>query len=123
MLGHRRVNPGIKFAGSLHNKLRPSSRTSVKPDKSFRNDDKHDNRDDCRHGDEFSGGGNQASENTVYDPLNESQANIQNDSFKSDTLKVNTPELSTDMLNALADTVAERLKTTLQHCNRLLIIL
>ena len=100
---------------TLHNKLRPSSRTSVKPDKSFHNDDKHDNRDDRRHGDEFSGGGNQASENTVYDPLNESQTNIQNeDSFKSDTLKVNTPELSTDMLNALADTVAERLKTTLQ---------
>lgn len=99
---------------TLHNKLRPSSRTSVKPDRSFHGDDKHDNWLHGYDGDEFSGGGNQGPENT-YDPLKESQANIQNnDSFKSDTLKLNTPELSTDMLNALADTVAERLKTTLQ---------
>lgn len=90
---------------TLHNKLRPSSRTSVKPDISVHDDDKHDNRLHGYDGDEFSVGGNQASENTAYDPLNESHSN---------TLKLNTPELSADMLNVLADTVAERLKTTLQ---------
>ena len=100
---------------TLHNKLRPSSRTSVKSDISFHDADKHDNRLHGYDGNEFSGAGDQASENTVHDHLNESQVDIQNkDSFKSDTLKLNTPELSTDMLNALADTVAERLKTTLQ---------
>ena len=100
---------------TLHNKLRPSSRTSVKPDMSFHDDDKHDNRLLGYDGDEFSAGGNEVSENTAYDPLNESQPNIENkDSFKTGTLKLNTPELSADMLNALADTVAERLKTTWQ---------
>ena len=100
---------------TLHNKLRPSSRTSTRSDISFHDDDKHDNRLHGCDGNEFSGGGNQVSENTVHDHVNESQADIQNkDSFKSDTLKLNTPELSTDVLNALADTVAERLKTTLQ---------
>ena len=32
----------------------------------------------------------------------------------NDSSKLKTPELSSDMLNALADTVAERLKATLQ---------
>ena len=100
---------------TLHNKFRPSSRTSVKPDISFHDDGKHDNRLHGNDGDEFSAGGNEASENTAYDPLNESQPNSENkDSFKIGTLKSNTPELSADMLNALADTVAERLKTTWQ---------
>lgn len=100
---------------TLHNKLRPSSRTSVKPDISVHDDDKHDNRLHGYDGDEFSVGGNQVSEKTAYDPLSESQPNNENrDSFKIDTLKSSTPELSADMLNALADTVAERLKTTLQ---------
>lgn len=101
---------------TLHNELRPSSRTSVKSDISLHGDDKHDNRLHGYDGNEFSGGGTQAYENTVHDPLNESPGSLQNKDVltSSTSLKLNTPELSADMLNALADTVAERLKTTLQ---------
>ena len=101
---------------TLHNKLRPSSRTSVKSDINFHGDDKLDNRLHDYDGNELSEGGTHVSENVVRDPLNESQDNIQNKATltSSTSLKLNTPELSTDMLNALADTVAERLKTSLQ---------
>lgn len=101
---------------TLHNKLRPSSRTSVKSDTSFHGDDKLDNRLQSYDGSEISEGGAQVSENAVRNSLNESQGSIQNKAAftGSTSLKLNSPELSADMLNALADTVAERLKNTLQ---------
>lgn len=99
---------------TLHNKLRPSSRTSAKSDISFHGDDKLDNRLYGYDGNELSEGDTQVSGNT--DPLSESRGSVQNkDALISDTsLKLNTQELSADVLNALADTVAERLKATLQ---------
>ena len=91
---------------TLHNKLRLSSRTSVKSDLSFHGDDKLDNH---LHG-EDSSHGNACT--VMGDPGSDSQNNsaLTNDV----SLKVNPPELSADVLNALADTVAERLKATLQ---------
>ena len=48
----------------------------------------------------------------MEDPANGSQNNgsLVNDA----SVKLNTPELSADMLSALADTAAEKLKATLQ---------
>lgn len=99
---------------TLHNKLRPSSRTSVKSDTGFHGDDKLDNRLHVYDSNEFPDGGTQAPESAVN--LNESQGSFQNKAAltSSASLKLNKPELSADVLNALADTVAERLKTSLQ---------
>ena len=96
---------------TLHNKLRPTSRTSVKSDISLHGDDKLDNR---FHSDDGSDGNTQVSHSTVSDPKH--MGDVQNNSvLANDTsTKLNTPELSADMLNALADTVAQRLKASLQ---------
>lgn len=91
---------------TLHNKLRPSSRTSVKSDLSFYGDDKLDNH---LHG-EDSSRGNACT--VMGDPGSDSHNNSALTNNVS--LKLHTPELSADVLNALADTVAERLKATLQ---------
>lgn len=91
---------------TLHNKLRPSSRTSVRSDLSFHGGDKLDNH---LHGDDGSHGNVHT---LMGDPANGSQ---NNEPLVNDTsVKLNTPELSADVLSALADTVAERLKATLQ---------
>ena len=121
---------------TLHNKLRPSSRTSVKSNLSLHGDDNHDSYhhgDDIRHGETDE-------DSLLNDPADTCTGNnimLPNDSSKlktpdltlqihvhcstgnnimlpNDSSKLKTPELSSDMLNALADTVAERLKAILQ---------
>ena len=94
---------------TLHNKLRPSSRTSLKSDISFHSDDKLDNH---FHGDDGSKENSHASHHAINDPVNGSRNNSTLTSEASS--KLNTPELSADMLNALADTVAQKLKASLQ---------
>jgi len=94
---------------TVHNKLRPSSRASVKSDASFHGDDKVDNH---LHGDEDSHGNAQVSYTIMSDAASDSRNN--STLINEASLKLNTPELSADVLNALADTVAQRLKATLQ---------
>ena len=98
---------------TLHNKQRPSSRTSLKSDTSCQVGDQID-RD--IYNDESSDRNRKIYGNTVTDSFSDTVINTQNkDSLLSaSSEKHNTPELSADMLNALADTVAERLKVSLQ---------
>ena len=96
---------------TLHNKLRPSSRTSVKADTSYHGNDKlgsyHHVGDDNEEN-------NLSRHGAVSDHLTVNR-NQSNTTIPSETSsKFNTPELSTDMLNALADTVAQKLKASLQ---------
>lgn len=98
---------------TLHNRQRPLSRTSVKSESNFqdggqvdrviRSDDSTD-RDRKIYGD------------TVSNSFSNTAVNTQSkDTLVSATSeKHDTPELSADMLNALADTVTERLKASLQ---------
>lgn len=81
---------------TLHNKLRPSSRASVKSNSSY-------------HGDDGSCG-DTTDDFLLDDPVNNPQSAV---TFANEDTKSKTPELSADLLNALADTVAERLKATL----------
>jgi len=81
---------------TLHNKLRPSSRTSVKSNSSY-------------HGDDGSHG-NTNDDFLLDNPVNNPQSEV---TFANEDAKSKTPELSADILNALADSVAERLKATL----------
>ena len=94
---------------TLHNKLRPSSRTSVKSNASLHGDDNHDSYhhgDDIRHG--------ETDEDSLLNDPADTCNTGNNIMLPNDSSKLKTPELSSDMLNALADTVAERLKVTLQ---------
>ena len=94
---------------TLHNKLRPSSRTSVKSNLSLHGDDNHDSYhhgDDIRHG--------ETDEDSLLNDPADTCSTGNNIMLPNDSSKLKTPELSSDMLNALADTVAERLKATLQ---------
>lgn len=96
---------------TLHNKLRPSSRTSVKSDTSFQGNDTlgshHHVGDDNEENNLYKHG-------AMSDHLTVN-SNQSNTTISSETsLKFNTRELSTDMLNALADTVAQKLKSSLQ---------
>ena len=94
---------------TLHNKLRPSSRTSMKSNLSLHGNDNHDSYhhgDDIRHG--------ETDEDSLLNDPADTCSTGNNIMLPNDSSKLKTPELSSDMLNALADTVAKRLKATLQ---------
>ena len=89
----------------LHNKLRPSSRSAMHEDDTNDNQIRgHDDQFFLKNDSSVSAG------NFAGKSVNKSGTLENSDGSAT----VNTKDLSADMLNALADTVAERLKATLQ---------